>query len=306
MLSHLAGRGQDDLLPGVDVFHGLDHLLPRLHQVKSVFTLYDLTYLLTDTHTTLNRQFLKLLMPRFLAAADAVIAISESTRRDMVKHYAVDERKVRVIYGGVAERFRPAAPEDVARVRALYRLPEDAILAVGTIEPRKNLGRLLEAYRSLLDRGVNAGLVIAGRTGWRSEGFFERLRALNLEGRVTLLGAFPDADLPALYSAARVLAFPSLYEGLGLPVLEAMACGTPVVASNTSSIPEVAGDAGLLVDPRDVGGLATALERVLVDAELGATMRGRGLRQAARFTWEATARATLETYRTVMRARPPA
>ncbi len=186
-------------------------------------------------------------------------------------------------------------------MRQKYRLPEHFILAVGTIEPRKNLVRLLEAYRSLLDRGSTAGLVIAGRKGWRYEGFFERITALRLAERVTLLGPFPDAELPALYSAADVLAFPSLYEGFGLPVLEAMACGTPVVASNTSALPEAAGDAGILVAPHDVAALAGALERVLADPVLAAELRGRGLAQAARFTWRRAAEATLDLYRTVIR-----
>ncbi len=301
LLSHLLRRPQDSLLPGIDLFHATDHLLPYLGRAPGIFTLYDVTYLLTDTHATLNRAFLTLMMPRFLQHAHGVIAISESTRRDMLRHYRVDERKVRVIYGGVAPRFQPATPDVMAQVRQKYNLPEHFILAVGTIEPRKNLVRLLEAYRSLLDRGSDVGLVIAGRTGWRSEGFFERLAALRLAERVTLLGPFPDAELPALYSAADVLAFPSLYEGFGLPVLEAMACGTPVVASNTSAIPEVAGEASILVPPQDVAALAAALERVLADATLRADLRVRGLAQAARFTWQRSAEATLALYRSIGR-----
>lgn len=304
LLSHLVGHAQDALVPGADLFHGCDHLLPQLRRVASVFTLYDLTYLLTDTHTTLNRAFLTLMMPRFLAAARGVIVISESTRRDMLRHYRVDERKVRVIYSGVAPRFQPASAEETAQVRRKYSLPDAFILAVGTIEPRKNLHRLLEAYRGLLDRGSPAGLVIAGRKGWRSEEFYERLRALQLADRVRLLGPFPDAELPALYTAADVLAFPSLYEGLGLPVLEAMACGTPVVASNTSAIPEAAGDAGILVAPDDVQGWTEALARVLATPSLAAELSERGLKQAARFTWAQAAEATLDLYRSVLRGEP--
>lgn len=300
LLSHLLRRPQDSLLPGIDLFHATDHLLPYLGRVPGIFTLYDVTYLLTDTHATLNRAFLTLMMPRFLQHARGVIAISESTRRDMLRHYRVDERKVHVIYGGVAPRFQPATQDDIAQVRQKHGLPERFILAVGTIEPRKNLVRLLEAYRSLLDRGSNVGLVIAGRTGWRSEGFFERLTALRLAEQVRLLGPFPDAELPTLYSAADVLAFPSLYEGFGLPVLEAMACGTPVVASNTSAIPEVASEAGILVAPHDVAALAAALERVLADATLRTDLRVRGLAQAARFTWRRSAEATLAVYRSAL------
>lgn len=303
LLSHLLGRSQDAMLPGIDLFHGCDHLLPRLRNVRSVFTVYDLTYLLTDTHTTLNRGYLTLMMPRFLRAADAVIAISESTRRDIARHYPGREDKVRVIYGGVAARFRPASSLEVAQLRARYDLPSHFILAVGTIEPRKNLVRLLEAYRGLLDRGVETGLVIAGRQGWRYDDFYQRMNDLRLAEQVTLLGPFPDPDLPALYAAADVLAFPSLYEGFGLPVLEAMACGTPVVAGNTSSFPEVAGDAGLLVAPEDVQALTEAVARALADADLRAEMRDKGLAQAARFTWERAAQQTLDLYRAVLHSR---
>ena len=305
LASQMTGRSQDRLFPGIDIFHAMDHLLPVLTHVSSIFTVYDLTYLLTDTHTTLNRLFLTLMMPRFLRNADAIIAISESTRRDMLRHYRVDEAKVRVIYGGVTPRFRPALPDEVAQVRLRHDLPEHFILSVGTIEPRKNLIRLLEAYRSLRDGGSQIRLVIAGRRGWRYEHFFRRLQELRLTDGVTLLGAFGDTELPALYSAADVFAFPSLYEGFGLPVLEAMACGAPVIASNTSAIPEIATNAGILCDPYDTRSLTEAIVQVLDDAELRAAMRANGLERARRFTWEKTAEATLELYRSVLQRQIP-
>jgi glycosyltransferase involved in cell wall biosynthesis len=301
LLSQMTGRSQDHLLPGIDLFHGMDHLLPRLARVPGVFTVYDLTYLLTDTHATLNRLFLTLMMPRFLRNADAIIAISESTKRDMLRHYKVDEAKVKVIYGGVTPRFRPAPPDEITQVRRRHSLPEHFILSVGTIEPRKNLVRLLEAYRSLRDRGNQLGLVIAGRRGWRCEDFFRRLQELGLTDEVILLGAFPDAELPALYSAADVFVFPSLYEGFGLPVLEAMACGTPVIASNTSAILEVVAENGILFNPYDdARGLAEAIAHVLDNAMLRDELCAKGLAQANRFTWQQTAEATLDVYRSVL------
>ncbi|MBC7226910.1 MAG: glycosyltransferase family 4 protein [Thermoflexales bacterium] len=302
-LSHFLGLSMDGLFQGVDLFHATEHLLPRFSRIRTVFTLHDLIFLFhPETHKPLNRWFLTLMMPRFLRAADAVIAVSECTKRDAVRAYGIPEEKITVIYEGVSLRFRPADPEAVRVVRAKYGLPEHFILYVGTIEPRKNLTALLEAYAALQARNTQYAtrLVIVGKKGWLYEGFFRRLRELGLEEHVHFTGYVPDEDLPALYSAADLFVFPSLYEGFGLPVLEAMACGVPVVCSNTSSLPEVAGDAALLVDPADVRALAEAMERVLADEALRATLRTRGLERARQFTWEATARRTLEVYRRVV------
>ncbi|MEM4301926.1 MAG: glycosyltransferase family 1 protein, partial [Candidatus Caldarchaeum sp.] len=260
-LHHILGLGMDRFFRDVSLFHATEHLLPRFSRIRTVFTLHDLIFLFhPETHKPLNRWFLTLLMPRFLRAADAVIAVSECTKRDAVRAYGIPEEKITVIYEGVSPRFRPANPEAVQAVRAKYGLPEHFILYVGTIEPRKNLVALLEAYAAILTRNTQHAirLVVVGKKGWLYEGFFRRLRELDLEERVHFTGYVPDEDLPALYSAADLFVFPSLYEGFGLPVLEAMACGVPVVCSNTSSLPEVAGDAALLVNPTDVQALAAA------------------------------------------------
>jgi glycosyltransferase involved in cell wall biosynthesis len=223
MLAHFARIPQDSLFPGVDLFHATDHLLPYFRRIKSVFTLHDLIFLFhPETHKPLNRWFLTLMMPRFLRAADAVIAVSECTKRDAIRFYGIPEEKISVIYEGVNPRFRPASPEAIAAVRARYNLPEHFILYVGTIEPRKNLTALLEAFHHLLATH-DLRLVIVGKKGWLYEGFFRRLRELGLGDRVIFTGYVPDEDLPAIYSAADLFVFPSLYEGFGLPVLEAMA-----------------------------------------------------------------------------------
>jgi glycosyltransferase involved in cell wall biosynthesis len=299
-LRHFLGLSMDRFFTGVDLFHATEHLLPRFSSVRTVFTLHDLIFLFhPETHKPMNRWFLTLMMPRFLRAADAVIAVSECTKRDAIRFYRIPEEKITVIYEGVNPRFRPASPEAIAAVRARYGLPERFILYVGTIEPRKNLTTLLEAFHHLLAT-YDLRLVIVGKKGWLYERFFRRLRELGLENRVLFTGYVPDEDLPAIYSAADLFVFPSLYEGFGLPVLEAMACGTPVICSNTSSLPEVAGDAALLVDPTDARALTGAMEQVLTNERLWATLRAKGMERARGFTWEKAAYRTWEVYQQVI------
>jgi len=297
LVAHFARISQDRLFPGIDLFHATDHLLPRLTRLKSVFTLHDLVFrFYPHTHKPLNRWFLTLMMPRFLKAADAVIAVSESTKRDAIRIYGIDEGKVTVIYEGVSQHFRRASPEAISAARHKYSLPDQFLLSVGTIEPRKNLTSLLEAYHTLKSEGLPLGLVIVGKKGWLYSGFFNRMHELGLDSAVAFPGFVPDEDLPALYSAADLFVFPSLYEGFGLPVLESLACGTPVVASNASSLPEVAGEAAILVDPRSVEALVRAVKDVLGNRELREDLRERGPKQAARFNWQRAARETLAVY----------
>lgn len=300
LLAQFMHLPQDRLFPGVDLFHATDHLLPRLSQVKSVFTLHDLVFrFYPETHMPLNRWFLTLMMPRFLQAADAVIAVSECTKRDAIRLYGVDESKIRVIYEGVNPCFRLAPSEAISAVRQNHNLPEHFILSVGTIEPRKNLNTLLAAYRALRHRGAEFKLVIVGKKGWLYQGFFRRLRELGLEDEVIFPGFVPDDDLPALYSAADLFVFPSLYEGFGLPLLEAMACGTPVVTSDVSSLPEIVGDAAITVDPHKAEELAEAILRILEDPVLRVRLQNKGLARAKIFSWEDTAKKTLEIYEDV-------
>ncbi len=299
--SYFGGPSLDRAYAGVTLFHATEHLLPKLTGARSVFTLHDTAYLLfPNYHLLQNRLYLTLMMPRFLARADRIIAVSEATRRDALRFYRIDPAKIDVILEGVEPRFRPEPdPARLAAVRRQYALPERFILYVGTIEPRKNLPTLLEAFAALRLQHPDVGLVIAGGKGWLYESFFKRLRSLGLEKRVTLTGYVPDDDLPALINCAEVFAFPSIFEGFGLPPLEAMACGVPVVCSNASSLPEVVGEAGVLLPPDDPRTWAEALNRILVDPDLRADLRARGLARARQFTWEHAARCTLEIYRAV-------
>ncbi len=269
------------------------HVVPLLHPPRSVVTIHDLGYLaFPETHPARRRLELDLSTRWCLHAARRVIAISQVTRDDLVRHYGADPERIAVVHHGLGGAFRPLNdPEQLAATRARYGLDAPYFLYVGAIQPRKNLARLIEAFaRAAPDDTL---LVIAGRRGWLSEPIVRRAAELGLAHRVRFPGYVPDADLPALLGGALAFVFPSLYEGFGLPVLEAMACGTPVLTSATSALPEVAGDAALLVDPCDTDAIAAALNRLATDALLRADLRARGLERAAGFTWERCARDTL-------------
>jgi glycosyltransferase involved in cell wall biosynthesis len=303
-LGQLARVGLDNLLPGAGLFHATEHLLLPLRSIPTVLTVHDLIFRhLPDHHKPLNRWYLNLTVPLYCQRATHVIAVSERTRRDLTAAYGVPPEKVTVIYEAAAPRFRVQPPEAVAAVRAHYGLPDRYLLFVGTIEPRKNLSRLLAAFETIHAEGLSDGLVIVGKRGWLYGDFFARLEQSPVHDAILFPGYVPDEDLPAVYAGAQGLVFPSLYEGFGLPVLEAMACGIPVVASNASSIPEVGGDAALYFDPLDVEAMVEAIRRLLRDAELQHSMRMRGLTRAADFSWEVAATETRAVYDAVLRGR---
>lgn len=302
--SYFGAPSVDRVFPHVSLFHATEHLLPKLTRAASVFTLHDTAFVhFPEYYLPRNRIYLRVMIPRFLRRADRVIAVSEYTRDDALRLYGLDPDKVEVIPEGVDGRFSPeVSPERVASVRERYGLPDRFILYLGTIQPRKNLTTLLEAFASIRTQRPQVGLVIAGERGWLYQPFYSRLRELGLDQVVTLAGKVADDDLPAMFNAAEVFAYPSVFEGFGLPPLEAMACGTPVVCSNASSLPEVVGDAGLLVAPRDVRAWVTALAHVLDDDRTRADLRGRGRKRALRFTWDAAAAKTARVYRSLARA----
>jgi len=297
-LGQLARIGFDRLLPGAELFHATEHLLLPLRSIPTVLTVHDLIFRHLPTHhKPLNRWYLNAGLPLYCRRATHIIAISECTRRDLIAAYGLPPEKITVIHEAADPRFRPQPPEAIAAVRARYVLPDRYLIFVGTIEPRKNLKRLLTVFEAIHAQGLSDGLVIVGRRGWLYDDFFAALERSPARDAVILPGYVRDEDLPALYAGAQALAFPSLYEGFGLPVLEAMACGTPVTCSNTSSLPEVAGDAALMLDPTNTTAITDALNRLLTDASLRADMREQGLRRAAQFTWDRTAQKTLTVYR---------
>ncbi len=283
---------------GADIFHSPDFTLPPLWRARGILTVHDLTFMhYPDCAPPGLVSYLKSAVPRSVRRARLILADSESTKRDIVELLGTPPNKVRVVYAGVGPEFAPVTQEDIlAGVRTRYNLTWPFVLNVGTLEPRKNHLRLIRSFAQLLPHHPDLRLVLVGGKGWLYEDVQAEVARLKLQGRVVFPGFVADADLPALYSLASVFAYPSLYEGFGLPVLEAMACGTPVVCSNASSLPEVAGDAALLVDPTDVEALARALDQGLSDQPMRQAMRTRGQAQAARFTWSAAARTLLDAY----------
>lgn len=288
---------------GADLYHASDFVLPPLRQARGLLTVHDLSFITTPECADAGlRAYLSRVVPRSVARADHILADSQSTRRDLIDLLEVAPARVTVVYPGVEARFQPQHdPATLHQVRARYGLGEQPfILGVGTLEPRKNWPALIQAWTHLRQASrLPHRLVIAGGKGWMVEEIFQAAQASPLAHDIRFTGFVADADLPALYAAADLFAFPARYEGFGIPVIEAMACGTPVVCADNSSLPEAAGDAALLVNCDDIQALAAAMGRLIEESALRARLRAAGLAQAARFTWDAAAAALWQTYQQV-------
>lgn len=289
-----------------DVCHFPNYLAPLSSPCPYVVTIHDMTLYITPRFHSFKKLVLdRTLLPHVARRAAGIVTVSNSAREDIVRHLRVPRDKVRVVMNAVSPTFRPVT--DPARLSAVlhrYGIDVPYILFVGTIEPRKNIARLVQAFARLKRAGFPHKLVLVGQPGWHFQPIYAEIEQQGVTRDVILTGYVPLEDLPVLYSGAECMAFPSLYEGFGLPVLEAMACGTPVVTSASSSLAEVAGDAALLVDPRSVEHITDALARVHDDPQLAGDLSTRGLARAARFTWENAARATLDLYEAVRSTRP--
>jgi glycosyltransferase involved in cell wall biosynthesis len=291
-------------LQGVDIFHSSDVLNFAPPGVKTVTTIHDMTTLLFPEHHT--RETILLQQEKFRFAreqADAIISVSESTKRDIIRLLGIEPERIHVVHEGVDPVFCPLLGEDISPVLAKYELqPDDYILTVGTIEPRKNLVRLVRAYDVVWQKQPESTprLVLAGTTGWFFREVFAEIEKLGLAEQVLFIGRVDDADLPALYNGALFLAYPTLYEGFGLPALEAMACGTAVLTSNVSSLPEVVGGAGLLVEPDDTQSIVEGLVKMLEDVSLRQEKSRLGLVRAKEFTWQRAAEETTAVYKKII------
>jgi glycosyltransferase involved in cell wall biosynthesis len=288
----------DWAIGNVDVFHTSNQVKAIPGRCKLTATVYDFTVLLLpEHHTEGNRLAERGFHQRVLQRADGLIAISESTKNDGIRLVGLNPEKVRVIYPGIDDRFK--GPHDVDAVRLRYGLHKPFVLYVGTIEPRKNLHTLLDAWEALpTELRQEHDLVFGGPTGWGSEQLMARIRA-GVPG-LRLLGYVPEQDLPSVTAAASVFAYPSIYEGFGFPPAQAMAAGVPVVTSNVSSLPEVVGDAGILIDPNSASELSAAMQDLLLSPTKRQTLGGRGRERAGQFSWSRSAHESIDFFRRVI------
>ncbi|HEY7699174.1 MAG TPA: glycosyltransferase family 1 protein, partial [Vicinamibacteria bacterium] len=281
-----------------DLCHFTNFLGPYFTKTPYVVTFHDMTLeLLPDCHTWKKRLLTRALSPEIARRARLIITPSSSAKRDLSRIFGIPEGKIRAIPHAPDGQFRPCrSRESLARLTARYGIRAPYLLYVGTLEPRKNLARAATAFSRISSRYPDLRFYLAGDLGWRSKELLRSLQTLPNRERVARLGYVAEEDLPALYSNAEVFVYPSLYEGFGFPVIEAMACGAPVLTSSTSSLAEIAEGAALLVDPHDTGAIAEAMDRALSDGGERESLRLAGLARARAFSWERTTRETLQVY----------
>jgi glycosyltransferase involved in cell wall biosynthesis len=277
------------------------NVIPLFTGCANYVVIHDLAYFVPElnAYPWLDTIYMRTLLPRSVRRADGVFAVSENTRRDVLRYTGCDPAQITVTYEAADPAYAPVHDPDCLRaVREKYHLPAQFVLYTGSLSPRKNLVRLLQAFARTCAQ-VPHQLVLTGSKSWKDRSVYEMMDTLNLRGRIEQVGYVEEKDMPALYTLAGAYVYPSLYEGFGLPVLEAMQCGCPVVASHASSIPEVAGDAALLIDPYDVGAIAEAIHKVLTNPPCRERLIAAGLHRASLFSWRRCA----ETMLNVVRAR---
>ncbi len=286
----------------VELYHATDFVLPPLRSyTRSLLTVHDLSFVrVPETTSPPLKRYLDVVVPASVKRADHILADSRATKEDLITLYNTPPEKITVLLSGVDARFKPSTIS-FAQISQKYNLPKKPyILSIGTIQPRKNYTRLIQAVHQLRQSGLDVILVIAGGRGWLESSIYTTVTQLNMQDHVHFIGFADDQDLPALYTHAACFAFPSLYEGFGLPVLESMACGTPVLTSNISSLPEVAGDVGLMVDPYDVNAIADGLRELITDDASRQKRIEAGFAHIQNFTWEKSARQLRNIYQQML------
>ena len=292
----------------IDIVHSLHYSFPLFRfGARSAVTIHDMTsVLMPEVHERIKLLYFHFFLRRALRGSDAPIFVSHSAQQDYVAHFGTPRGLSTVVHHGKNPAFHPNRDSAaIASVRAKYKLPTRYMLYIGTIEPRKNLERLVQAFATLAPNSPDIPLVIAGMMGWKQEHLSGLVHNLGLGDRVLFPGFIAEEDKALLIAGCELFVYPSLYEGFGLPVLEALASGVPTVTSNLSSLPEVAGDAALLVDPTDIAALARAMQSILSDPALAAKLRQKGPDQAASFTWEHTTEQTIAVYQALAQTPAP-
>jgi glycosyltransferase involved in cell wall biosynthesis len=281
------------------LFHGTNYEIPVWSSFPKIVTIHDLSLLLHgETHTDADVRRSRRRLPLMAKAATMIITATESVKSEICEHLQVEPGKVAVTPYAARSQFRRISPEQAAEVKKRLGVEDEFVLFVGTIEPRKNLITLVKAFAELLrTTDLRPQLVIAGREGWLTGELFSYIAKSEVKDRILFLGYVSDTELAALYSSCKAVVYPSLYEGFGLPPLEAMACGAPVISSRIPTIMETVGTAAKLIEPQDVHGLAESLTELLEDADRRRQLSAAGLQRSQEFTWERTARSTLEVYR---------
>jgi glycosyltransferase involved in cell wall biosynthesis len=294
---------KDRVFGEVDIVHSTAYAMPDVDKLKTIVTMHDLSiYLYPHFHMDANYAFVNRNIQRAARHADCIIADSENTKKDIMRFLHVPEEKIEVIYLAASEGFSKRGDgDDMGRIRNSFGITGPYILAVGSVEPRKNLLRSLAAFKALTmtDGGRDYQFVLAGGHGWKNADFFDALRKLDIPDKIVITGYVSEDDLQTLYQGAVAFVYPSLYEGFGLPALEAMASGVPVITSNSSSLPEVAGDAALLVNPLEVFEIFEAMEALVESPQLRRELSVKGLEQSRKYSWQKTAQKTLEVYKQV-------
>ena len=286
----------------LDIIHSPENasLFINLKNKKKIITIHDIMpFYFPNMYDFITHHRYKLLFAYTLKTSDKIIAVSYNTKKDLIKLFKIPENKIKVIYEAASENFKPLKENDVNTVKQKYNLNYPFILYVGGLAPNKNVERLIKAYYKLKKRRIKHKLVITGVKRYKYKSIFETIEKLNLQKDVIFTSYVPDEDLPALYNAADLFVYPSLYEGFGLPPLEAMACGTPVITSNTSSLPEVVGDAGIMINPYSVDELANKMYEVLTNDGLREELSKKGLERAKLFSWKKCAEEHLKVYEEV-------
>lgn len=283
----------------VEIYQFFNFIIPPKVPGKTITAIHDLTYILCpDSMKAKRRKRLENDMKKTVNRADYIITVSECSKRDIIKYLKVDESKIQVIYNGVDEVYKKMLNHEIIdEIKKKYNIDGKYLLYLGTLEPRKNIETIIKAY-NLFNKcnNENIKLVLAGKKGWLYDDIFKLIKEFKIEDKVIFTDYVDDDDKPALYQGAEIFLFPSLYEGFGIPVVEAMASGTPVITSNSSSLPEVAGEAAIITDPMDYKEISRSIERILNDSELRENMINEGIKQADKFNWDESAEKLKKLY----------